>query len=244
MNGNRVGDGIFWLSIALGYREVKILPKIRTKADLGFQGELVIPKLSESTLHHHAIAQSFERGQAYYRAGSVHSLIQRGDRLLVRVEGSEVDDYQVDVQFNQGGITRATCTCPYDYEGWCKHIVAALLTCLHQPDRIEQRPELATLLAALNCEQLQTIVQNLADEQLEWMDAVEVQIALLTQSKPQKSQKVSRRTSVDPKPIERQVERIIDRYVEQWNDDRLWMKFARLFKKQTSSLSRVTATMR
>lgn len=179
----------------------------------------MIPKLSESTIRHHAIAQSFGRGQSYYRAGSVHSLIQRGDRLLARVEGSEVNDYQVDVHFDQGGVTRASCTCPYDYEGWCKHIVAALLTCLHQPDRIEQRPELVTLLASLNREQLQTIVQNLANEQPEWMDAVEVQIALLTQSKPQKAQKVSRRTSVDPKPIERQVERIIDRYIEQWNDE-------------------------
>jgi uncharacterized Zn finger protein len=183
------------------------------------QGESVIPNLSEATIRHHTIAQSFERGQSYYRAGSVHSLIQRGDRLLARVEGSEAIDYQVDVQFDQGCITRATCTCPYDYEGWCKHIVATLLTCLHQPNRIEQRPELATLLASLNREQLQTIVQNLANEQPEWMDAVEVQIALLTPSKTQKSQKAPRRTTVDPKPIERQVERIIYRYVGQWNDE-------------------------
>jgi uncharacterized Zn finger protein len=179
----------------------------------------VIPKLSEAIIRQHAIAQSFERGQSYYRAGSVNSLIQRGNRLLARVEGSEVNTYQVNVQFDKGGITRATCTCPYDYEGWCKHIVAVLLTCLHQPDRIEQRPELAKLLASLNREQLQTIVQNLANEQPEWMDAVEVQIALLTQSKTQKSQKAPRRTAVDPKPIERQVERILDRYAAQWNDE-------------------------
>lgn len=179
----------------------------------------MIPSLSEATIRHHTIAQSFERGQGYYQAGSVHSLIQRGDRLLARVEGSEVTDYEVDIHFDRGGITRATCTCPYDYEGWCKHIVATLLTCLHQPDRIEQRPELAKLLAPLNREQLQTIVQNLANEQPEWMDAVEVQIALLTPSKTQKSQKASRRTTVDPKLIERQVERIINRYVEDWNDE-------------------------
>lgn len=178
----------------------------------------MIPSLSEATIRHHTIAQSFERGQGYYRAGSVHSLIQRGDRLLARVEGSEATDYRVNVHFDQGGITRATCTCPYDYEGWCKHIVAVLLTCLHQPDRIEQRPELAQLLASLNREQLQTIVQNLANEQPQWMDAVEVQIALLTPSKTQKS-KATRRTTVDPKPIERQVGRIINRYIEDWNDE-------------------------
>jgi len=179
----------------------------------------VISNLSEATIRHQTIAQSFERGESYYRAGSVHSLILRGDRLFARVGGSEATAYQIDVHFDQSGITRATCTCPYNYEGWCKHIVAVLLTCLHQPDQIEQRPELAKVLASLNRGQLQTIVQNLADEEPEWMDAVEVQIALLTQSKTQKSQKATRRTTVDPKPIERQVERIINRYVEDWNDE-------------------------
>lgn len=178
-----------------------------------------MPKLSEDTIRQHTIAQSFDRGQSYYRAGSVHSLVQRGDRLQARVEGSEANDYRVDIGFDQSGITHATCSCPYDYEGWCKHIVATLLTCLHQPEQIEQRPDFAEVLAPLSREQLQTIVQNLADEQPEWMDAVELQIALLTQPKAKPSQKAPRRTSVDPKPIERQVQRIIDRYSEGWNDE-------------------------
>ncbi|WP_431659226.1 hypothetical protein [Pantanalinema rosaneae] len=45
--------------------------------------------MSEASIRHPTIAQSFERGQGYYRAGSVYSLIQRGDRLLARVAGSE-----------------------------------------------------------------------------------------------------------------------------------------------------------
>lgn len=179
----------------------------------------MIPTLSEATIRHHTIAQSFERGQSYYRSGSVYSLVQRGNTLSAQVEGSEAEAYRINIQFDKSGITRATCTCPYDYEGWCKHIVATLLTCLHQPEQIEQRPDFAEILAPLSHEQLRAIVQNLANEQPEWMDAVEIQIALLTPSKTQKSQKAPRRTTVDPKPIERQVERIIDRYVEQWNDE-------------------------
>lgn len=179
----------------------------------------MIPTLSKATIRHHTIAQSFERGQAYYRSGSVHSLVQRGNTLSAQVEGSEAEAYRINIQFDKSGITRVTCTCSYNYEGWCKHIVATLLTCLHQPEQIEQRPDLAEILAPLSHEQLRTIVQTLANEQPEWMDAIEIQIALLTPSKTQKSQKASRRTTVDPKPIERQVERIINRYVEQWNDE-------------------------
>jgi uncharacterized Zn finger protein len=106
--------------------------------------------LSEATIRHHALAQSFDRGQGYYRNGSVTSLIQRGNVLSASVEGSEADPYRISIQFNKGGITSATCSCPYDYEGCCKHIVATLLTCLHQPDQIEQRSKLAELAAGSN----------------------------------------------------------------------------------------------
>ncbi|MDX2240486.1 MAG: SWIM zinc finger family protein [Leptolyngbyaceae cyanobacterium bins.302] len=179
----------------------------------------MIPTLSKATIQHHTTPQSFERGESYYRSGSVYSLAQRGNTLTAKVEGSEAEPYHINIHFDPGGITNATCTCPYNYDGWCKHIVATLLTCLHHPDQIEQRPELAQLLAPLNREQLQTIVQNLAAAEPDWIDAIETQIALLSPFPAKKTQKTARRTTVDPKPIERQVERIIQRYSEQWNDE-------------------------
>ncbi|HEY9626001.1 MAG TPA: SWIM zinc finger family protein [Coleofasciculaceae cyanobacterium] len=193
------------------------------------------PTLSEATIRHHTLAQSFDRGQAYYRSGSVYSLVQRGNTLSARVEGSEAEAYRINLQFDKSGITRATCTCPYDYEGWCKHIVATLLTCLHQPKQIEQRPDFSEILAPLSREQLQTIVQTLASEQSEWMEAIEYQVALLT-TNAKSSQKKARRTSVDPKPIERQVERIIDRYVGQWNDEPALDEIREVIQKADSFL--------
>lgn len=178
----------------------------------------MIPKLSEASIRRHATSQSFERGQDYYKSGSVTSLIQRGNKLSAHVEGSDFDPYRLSIDFDNGGITDAFCTCPYNFEGWCKHIIATLLICLHQPDLIEQRPELTKLMAPLTREQLQLVLHKLALEQPDWMDAIEQQIIQLTQPKTAKSQKVSRHTSVDPKPIERQVERIIACYEGQWND--------------------------
>lgn len=196
----------------------------------------MIPNLSEATIRHHTIAQLFERGQAYYRSGSVYALVQRGDALSARVEGSEAEPYRINICFDQGGVTHADCTCPYNYEGWCKHIVATLLTCLHQPDLVEERPALAAMLALLNREQLQTIVQNLADDEPEWIEAIEDQITLLTLSTPVLSQKVTRRTAVDPKPLERQVERILDRYSGQWNDEPALDEIRNLMQKADAFL--------
>jgi uncharacterized Zn finger protein len=74
------------------------------------------------------------------------------------------------------------------------------------------------LLTPLSREELQTIVQNLVDQQPEWIEAIEQQIDQLASIQPTKPQKTSRRITVNPKPIEQQVEQILDRYSGQWND--------------------------
>jgi uncharacterized Zn finger protein len=194
----------------------------------------MIPKLSEASIRRHATSQSFERGQDYYNSDSVTSLIQRGNELSANVEGSEFDPYRINIGFDKSGISSAFCTCPYNFEGWCKHIIATLLTCLHQPNRIEQRPELAELIAPLTREQLQLILHKLALEQPDWVDAIEQQIIQITPPKSAKSQKGSRRESVNSKTIERQVERIIARYEGQWNDSPAIEDIEEILKKADS----------
>src|SRR4051812_36916687 len=116
---------------------------------------MTIPALSEATIRAHSAPESYSRGQSYYEHGAVSNLALRGNLLQGDVEGSQYTPYRVRVTFDQGGVTSATCTCPYDRGGWCKHIIAVLLACLYQGNRIETRPELATLLADLDRAQLQ-----------------------------------------------------------------------------------------
>jgi hypothetical protein len=77
-----------------------------------------IPKLSEATSRRHASASSIERGEAYYRAGAVVAVTQRGQILQAEVEGSEVEPYDVHLTFDKGGLTAAVCSCPYDFSGY------------------------------------------------------------------------------------------------------------------------------
>jgi uncharacterized Zn finger protein len=82
----------------------------------------------------------------------VGTVTLRGNTLQAEVEGSEVDPYRVTLTIDPGGITSALCTCPYDYDGWCKHIVATALTCIRQPLAVEERPTLERLLiASIRC---------------------------------------------------------------------------------------------
>jgi uncharacterized Zn finger protein len=120
------------------------------------------PIITETAIRTLAAPESFVRGATYYQHGMVESLVVRGDQLLATVSGSE--EYAVVVRFTANAIAATQCTCPYDWGGICKHIVAALLAYLHTPpETLDVRPPLADLLAGLDREQLLALVLDLAD---------------------------------------------------------------------------------
>jgi uncharacterized Zn finger protein len=173
--------------------------------------------LTETILRRHATAQSFDRGAAYYKSGAVASPTLRGQVLQADVEGSDVQPYRVTVEFDQGGVTIAHCTCEYSYEGWCKHIVAMLLVCLRQPDRVEQRPTLAQLLDRLNPLQTQQLVQTLVNAHPELIDDIDRYLITPAPKNTSPAAKAVRQTEIDPVPFRRRVRQIIRdglRYLE------------------------------
>jgi hypothetical protein len=136
--------------------------------------------LSEASIRHHASAESFRRGQEYERRGAVSAMVRRGDVLQAEVEGSEPVPYGVRVTFDAGDVAAAVCTCPYDRGGWCKHIVAALLTYAGDPEAVDVRPALDEMLDTLSHAQLRMLLQRLVERDPSLADAIERQVALLS----------------------------------------------------------------
>jgi uncharacterized Zn finger protein len=97
-----------------------------------------IPKITEGAIRYNASPQSIARGETYYQNGAVSALTLRGSTLQAEVKGKEPKPYRVRLSFEGQSITEVTCTCPYSFEGWCKHAVATLLVCLHQPQKHEE----------------------------------------------------------------------------------------------------------
>lgn len=182
-----------------------------------------IPNLTEASIRSNSTAQSFERGQSYYRQGYVSTVTLRGNTLMAEVEGSDVQPYCVTLRFDNGGFSSVQCSCPYDFEGWCKHIIATMLVCLHEPDRIEKRPSLEQLLDRLDHLQTQRLIQSLLEEHPELIEAVDRHVSLITSPKSKKQPvKAPRRTTVDPAPVRRQVRQILRdavRYLEEGYED-------------------------
>ena len=173
-----------------------------------------VPKLSEGMVRLQATAESFERGQDYHQGGAVGALVQRGDTIQADVEGSQFEPYRVQITFDQAGITDADCSCPYDWGGWCKHLVAAALAILDDPDQVEVGMSLDDLVADMDRETLQELVVDLvarhpglADEIEAWVDSR--RSAVQDDPAAPASTPVPRRTPVDPQPIRRRTTAIL-----------------------------------
>lgn len=171
------------------------------------------PNLTEVTIRNLATAQSFSRGQQYLATGAVLDIEQREDTLLARVEGSSYEPYRVTARLDAGGIVEAYCTCPYDWGGYCKHIVAVLLTYVRQPEQVTERPTIASLLADLDREALTDLFVDLLAAHPDLADWLETRVAaqeglrqvdLEAQAKPRQ-----RQTVLDPQPFRRQVRSIL-----------------------------------
>lgn len=135
---------------------------------------------TEADIRAGANDQTFQRGSSYCRSGAVSAIVQRGNALTARVQGSEYEPYEITVSLlDDGSITTASCTCPYDWGGYCKHIVAVLLAVLHGQD-IAIKPQLEALLAGLTEAQLRRIILAAAADQPAFTDAIEQEVAWLT----------------------------------------------------------------
>ena len=130
--------------------------------------------LTEDILRSTTSAQSFERGLEYYHSGAVYNTIRQGGTLLAECVGTET--YHLHVELDEAGIQSASCTCPYEYGGYCKHLVALLLTYLHKPDEFTERKSLPVLLENMDKTALVAMLAKLADRHPELYNWIETSL--------------------------------------------------------------------
>ena len=167
-----------------------------------------IPQLSQEMIRSYASSKSWQRGEAYYYDGYVRRVVQRGNAIAAEVEGNDIRPYQVNLSFDAEELDTVYCSCPYDRGGCCKHIVATLLVCLHEPEKIEQCPSLEEILDRLNEVQTQNLIQELVANKPELIDDIEyfadrVAPSVVIDSSPKN--KPQRQITVDANRIRSQV---------------------------------------
>jgi uncharacterized Zn finger protein len=135
-----------------------------------------LPRLTEANVRSLATESSFERGENYYRDGAIFGAVRLGTKLRAQCEGSDYEPYQVSATLKGSGVSETSCTCPYDYGGICKHIVALLLTYIHDPQAFRSIPQLTELLAGRSREELIALIDEMIEREPELLSLVELSL--------------------------------------------------------------------
>jgi uncharacterized Zn finger protein len=126
----------------------------------------------------------------------------------------------VSVTIDQTGLQSTDCSCPYDWGGYCKHIVAVLLAVTQSPDKVDVRASIDDLLSGLREDELYQVLLSLAEHHPGLVDEIEGLIQIQGQLRASKPADVEsgpkavvvprkRQTPLDPEPFRRQVWRIL-----------------------------------
>lgn len=91
---------------------------------------------------------TFDRGVDYYEDGRVSRLNRYGETISAVVQGSQPRPYTTEAELgNETDELHASCTCPYDGSGYCKHVVATWLAAAER----EPDDERSTVKRRLEC---------------------------------------------------------------------------------------------
>lgn len=121
--------------------------------------------LTEASIASCTDSGSFSRGRRYKRAGHIFDAVRRGSTLRAQCHGSRPHPYLVEATLALAGEATpsnpvsVSCDCPRG--GFCKHIVALLLTWVDAPESFAPRPAIATLLADKSRDDLIALVELL-----------------------------------------------------------------------------------
>ena len=104
-----------------------------------------LKRLTLADIRTRCTADSFKRGQTYYTDGAVTKRLRPNEASLEAfVSGTQ--PYRVSIWGKADGQIGTHCTCPYAYGGECKHIVAALLAWLNEPESFQPPLDLKAVL--------------------------------------------------------------------------------------------------
>ena len=183
--------------------------------------------LTEKQIRERASEQSFQKGLAYYKSDAIYNPARQatpsGITLTAQCEGSSAPSYRLQVALDGGGVRAASCTCPYDWGGDCKHIVALLLMYIHQPDEFSEQKSVKDLLAGLEKDALVALILRLVERDPDLYDALELAIPAAKITAQSKSTDTAKncQTQISEEAYRKQVNRILkqSRYRDDYYDE-------------------------
>lgn len=113
----------------------------------------------------------FKRGEELFGSGALldatREEIPNGLLLRARCGGSESEPYHVCAVLTERGAMHASCSCAYDYDGACKHVVALLLLQSRAPDAFAVLSPISEILEDLDRDDMARFLETSAARDFE-----------------------------------------------------------------------------
>lgn len=179
--------------------------------------------LTEEILQSYSSPESFKRGKQLFAADAIYDTFKQGSLFSGKCEGSGAPFYQVRLRIDAGGILAASCTCPYDRGGFCKHVIALALACIHAADAFVEQETVEELLQPLDKNTLVRLIAGWIGDDLELYAQLRTTISdadLPSQSNPPQTQ---RKTQISKTEYRRQIRSILQSLRGYRRSEAYWM---------------------
>jgi len=122
-----------------------------------------LPDLTTADVRNWTEQRFYDRGENYVRQGRIQRPRRTNTRLRAECQGSRPSPYHVEAELDADGIAWAECSCPMGGGGYCKHVVALLLTWVQSPTDFTSTPSLDETLQKCSKETLVALIQKMVD---------------------------------------------------------------------------------
>jgi uncharacterized Zn finger protein len=151
----------------------------RTDEPTGAEVQDRFRPLTETDLREMTDSGSFDRGRSYARGDRIFDASLRGAILQASCHGSSGGPYRVEATLvplddakTKRPLADYLCTCPRG--GFCKHVVALLLTWIQQPEAFAVRPTVGELLTGRGRDELAALVELMVRREPDLVDLIEL----------------------------------------------------------------------
>lgn len=165
--------------------------------------------ITESAIQSASTAASFARGYQLYREGAIFDTFIQGQVLTGRCQGSGAPYYQLQVKIDDGGFREAFCDCPYDWGGYCKHLVALMLTYVYDPDEFVELQNTTTLLSGMEKEDLVNLVVKMIGDDPNMNLQLQNDLQEIDEKKGEGTPREKRKTTVKKADYRRKIRYIL-----------------------------------
>lgn len=180
-------------------------------------------KINESAIKSSSSSESFSRGYKLYQSDAIFDTFRQGNIIMGKCEGSTAPFYQLRIHLDEGGVKETSCTCPYDWGGYCKHIIALMLIFIHNPDVFAEQKNIEELLSNMDKKALVHLIGRIIDNNPDlypWLQTADQSATIKNKlTQPHKN----RKTQVSKKEYQRQIQYILHSLSGYRRSEAYWM---------------------